>query len=74
MGKGELSPKAYLERKTYELIWRGTPLGGAVMKKKLLVLLLVVPILLIPILSCEGDVLGSLSDLMESLGVILWNP
>lgn len=38
------------------------------MKKKLLVLLLVVPILLIPILSCEGDVLGSLSDLMESLG------
>ncbi len=36
------------------------------MKKKLLVLLLIVPILLIPILSCDG--LESLSDLMGSLG------
>ncbi len=38
------------------------------MKKKLLVLLLIVPILLIPILSCEGDVLGSLSELMGKMG------
>jgi hypothetical protein len=38
------------------------------MKKKLLALLLLVPILLIPILSCEGDILGSLSDLMGTMG------
>jgi len=38
------------------------------MKKKLLVLLLIVPILLIPILSCDG--LESLSDLMGSLGAL----
>jgi len=38
------------------------------MKKKLLVLLLLVPILLIPIISCEGDALGGLSELMESFG------
>jgi hypothetical protein len=36
------------------------------MKKKLLVLLLIVPILLIPILSCDG--LESLSDLMGEMG------
>jgi len=38
------------------------------MKKKLLALLLLVPILLIPIISCEGDALGGLSELMESFG------
>jgi hypothetical protein len=37
------------------------------MKKKLLALLLLVPILLIPILSCE-DALGSLGDFMGTLG------
>lgn len=38
------------------------------MKKKLLALLLLVPILLIPIISCEGDALGGLSELMGSFG------
>jgi len=38
------------------------------MKKKLLALLLLVPILLIPIISCEGDALGGLSDLMGTFG------
>ena len=38
------------------------------MKKKLLALLLLVPILLIPIISCEGDALGGLSDFMGTFG------
>src|SRR5690554_4104678 len=38
------------------------------MKKKLLALLLLVPILLIPIISCEGDALGGLSDFMKTFG------
>ncbi len=38
------------------------------MKKKLLALLLLVPILLIPIISCEGDALSGLSDLMGNFG------
>jgi hypothetical protein len=38
------------------------------MKKKLLALLLLVPILLIPIISCDGDALGGLSDLMGTFG------
>jgi len=38
------------------------------MKKKFLALILLVPILLIPILSCDGDILGSLSELMGTMG------
>ncbi len=38
------------------------------MKKKLLALLLLVPILLIPIISCEGDALSGLSELMGTFG------
>ncbi|MFA7019055.1 MAG: hypothetical protein WC239_08750, partial [Sphaerochaetaceae bacterium] len=38
------------------------------MRKHILALLLLVPILLIPLVSCDGDVLGSLSDFMGKAG------